>query len=194
MSMSFIEIPSEDQEPSESEPEPPVWSGPPAGVLPGFSAQRAVLARTDDVLLSVDRLLVYSNGVVFTLMLMRREDRDDFGPVPGMLGRRPRPDLPSDFLRLGILFGDGSKWTNLEGRYPDEESEVSGPVVVAQGGGGGGKLWQTSFWVWPLPPPGRLAFVVSWPAEGIEEQMVELDADEIRERAVDAEQVWPTSP
>lgn len=40
------------------------------------------MARTDDILLAVDRFLVYPNGVVFTLLLLGREDFGGHGHVP----------------------------------------------------------------------------------------------------------------
>jgi hypothetical protein len=48
----------------------------------------------------------------------------------------------------------------------DEEAEPEGPVPSQGGGGGSDDYWESSFWLWPLPPPGPLAFVVEWPAKG----------------------------
>ena len=171
---------------------PPAWAEPPNGVLPAFSTQRAVLARTEDVLLVADRFLVYPNGIVFTLLLMRREDFDDHGHVPWEVFRRGKGvGLPDDFIRIGMLFSDGSKWTNLTDRHPYGEEEVEGPVVMGRSGGGGGRMWEMSYWVWPLPPPGELTFVVSWPAEGVPEHQIEIDADEFIRLAPSADRVWP---
>lgn len=192
--VSFFEVPAPDPESDEPEHKPPAWSGPPDGVLPAFSTQRVELARTDSVVLVVDRFLVYPNGLVFTLLLMRRQDHDDHGHVPWeMLHRHKGTDLPDDFVRFGILFEDGTKWTNLTDRYPHREDEIDGPVVMGRGGGGGGKLWEMSYWMWPLPAPGKLTFVVAWPAESIAEQQVELEADELRQLAAHAEQIWADS-
>ena len=43
-----------------------------------------------------------------------------------------------------------------------------------------------------LPPPGPLAFVVEWPARGIPETRVEIDASLVLEAADRAAPVWPT--
>ncbi len=149
------------------------------------------MARTDSVLVAVDRFRVYPNGLDFTIALIRREDEDDHRHVPWELfRRRNKAEVPDEFMRLGILFADGSKWTNLERWIPGDDEDVSGPIVMDRGGGGGGKLWEMSYWLWPLPPPGDITFVVSWPSEGIAEQTVTLDAAELRQRAADAEQIW----
>lgn len=191
--VSFFEVPEPDPEPEEHEHVPPVWAEPPHGVLPSVSTQRAVLANTEDVLVAADRFLVYPNGVVFTLTMMRREEPDerDHHPPWEMFGRRRSKELPDEMIRLGILFSDGSKWTNVTDRHPFGEEDVEGPVVMGRGGGGGGRVWEMGYWVWPLPPPGPLTFVVSWPAEGVAEHRVQVDADEFIELAPGAERVWP---
>jgi hypothetical protein len=47
------------------------------------------------------------------------------------------------------------------------------------------------YWVWPLPPPGPLTFVVEWPAHGIAESRAELDTQPILDAAARAIQVFP---
>lgn len=190
--MSFFDVPVPEPEPDEPEHDAPVWAEPPHGVLPSFSTQRAVLAQTDDVVVTADRFLVYPTGLVFTLTLMQREYIDGHHDVPWEVFRRRKEDeLPDDFLRFGILFADGSKWTNLADRHPYQGEEIEGPVVMGRGGGGGGRIWEMSYWVWPLPPSGALTFVMSWPAEGVAERQAEIDADEFIQLASQAERIWP---
>jgi hypothetical protein len=45
-------------------------------------------------------------------------------------------------------------------------------------------------WVWGLPPPGPLAFVVEWPARGIPETRAEIDAGLVLEAAARAVPIW----
>ena len=61
------------------------------------------------------------------------------------------------------------------------EGDPPGPLLWPGGGGGGGDRWDQSYWLWPLPPPGPVAFVVEWPSEGIELTRHELDAAPILE-------------
>lgn len=190
--MSFFDISAPDPEPEEPEPAAPVWAGPSERVLPAISTQRAILARTDEVLLSVDRFLVYPTGIAFTLMLLRRSDHVCHDNVPWeMFGRPVGDELPDDFMRFGLLFADGTTWTNVGDRFPRPDGEVTGPVVIGQGGGGGGRSWRMRYWTWPLPAPGDLTFVVSWPAEGIDEQRAKVDGREFHQLLGQTEQIWP---
>jgi hypothetical protein len=59
------------------------------------------------------------------------------------------------------------------------------------GGGGGGGDWRQSEWVWPLPPPGPLAFVCEWPAAGIPLSRSEINAQMILDAARRAEVIFP---
>jgi len=47
------------------------------------------------------------------------------------------------------------------------------------------------FWLWPLPPPGPLAFVCEWPKKGIGERRVDIDASVVLDAAARAEPLWP---
>jgi hypothetical protein len=192
--VSFFDVPVPDL-PPEPVVERPVWSGPPTGILPGYSAQRAVLFKTQDSLFVVHRFLVYPNGLEFTLTLLLRDPSYELGDTPWELHARPRArarsdSIPDEFLRFGILFSDGTKWTNLDWRYPSPHEEPSGPVISGRGGGGGGDSWEMDYWMWPLPPEGSMTFVASWPVRNIPERHAEVDATEIRERADEAETIW----
>jgi hypothetical protein len=62
---------------------------------------------------------------------------------------------------------------------------------MQRGGGGGDRRFDMRFWLWPLPPPGPLAFVVEWPAEGVELTRRAIDVAELLEAATRAEELWP---
>lgn len=89
-------------------------------------------------------------------------------------------------LRLGVELADGSR-AFAEGG-PDESGD--GPTLVTRGGHGGGLSYEFGYWLWPLPPAGPLRFACTWPDEGIEETIGELDAP-IRDAAARAVELWP---
>ena len=64
-------------------------------------------------------------------------------------------------------------------------------MLFPDGGGGGGRRYDMRYWVWPLPPPGPVAFVCEWPAFGIPESRAELDARLILDAAARAVESWP---
>jgi hypothetical protein len=173
-------------------PERPEWFGPPNDILPGQSAQRTTLVRTDQAVLVAQRFSAYPNGFTFDLTVnLRNPDYTDH--FPWELEYRPGiEELPDTFVRLGIVFSDGSSWSNLDSWEPREWDEPpEAPFVVGHGGGGGDGHWEQRYWVWPLPPEGPLTFIVSWPSEGVDETSHHLDATELRQRAEEAERLWP---
>jgi hypothetical protein len=95
-----------------------------------------------------------------------------------------------ELFRFGVQLADGSKAV-YEEATPFGDQEPAGPVLASAGGGGGGRSWNFAVWLWPLPPPGPLAFVVQWPAKGIPETWQQADAGSIREAAERAEVLWP---
>ncbi len=52
---------------------------------------------------------------------------------------------------------------------PDPAKDIR---LVPRGGHGGGRQSRQAFWVWPLRPPGPVAFVCEWPSYGIPESRV----------------------
>lgn len=173
----------------------PEWFGPPRGVMPGYAPTRAVVFRTDDVILIAGRFDVYRTGVEFSLQLQVRIE-DDTYDIPWELhhrhGRAPDGELPDEFLRFGIQFADGSAWSNIDDGFPMPPTPPTGPVVVGQGGGGGGGSWAMNYWLWPLPPEGPLTFVAEWPKHQIAECSATVDASEIRQAVAHVEDLWST--
>ena len=105
--------------------------------------------------------------------------------------RRGRGEIPPEVLRLGIEFADGSKATNLRGPFAHEpDDDGRGPMLTQRGGHGGEGRWTQEFWVWPLPPPGPLAFVCEWPHHGIDLTRSEIDAQVVLDAAARAQVLW----
>ncbi len=186
--MSFFDVPSPPEMPPPDEPARPPWFGPPRGVLPGMSTQRAVVFKTDRVFLIAQRFLSYPNGVEFTLTLRLRYREDAQRDLPFQFSGPRHPGPWSDeYLRLGVLLSDGTKWTNLTDWRPDKGGP---PVVKSLGGHGGENSFDMQHWIWPLPPEGSLTLVSEWPAFDVPETHVVLDATELRARAAEAEIIW----
>jgi hypothetical protein len=160
---------------------------------------RLVLARTEDAVVALIDAVAFTEGVEFTLSVLRRRpvEIDPFDhPFEIFLpSRKAGAELPPDLLRFGVQFADGRKATTTGGpTMPTEADPPPGPLLSPGGGGGGGDRWDQNFWLWPLPPRGPVAFVVEWPAEGVELTRHELDAAPILEASRSSTRLWPESP
>ena len=71
--MSFFDVPIPETPDREPRYEQPEWAAPPRGVVPGYSAERAILFKDEKTLLLVHRILVYPTGVEFALALLMRD-------------------------------------------------------------------------------------------------------------------------
>jgi hypothetical protein len=177
---------------------PPAWAGPPHNVLPGVVPAELIVARTDQTVVAITGLRAYPTGIGFTLSLRLRHisprERWRFATLFGY-GLPEGEPLPDELLRFGVQFADGGKATNLDPPHPRDDGEPDGPVLVEQGASGyGTSAWDTEEWVWPLPPPGPLAFVCEWPGRGIGLSRAEIAAEEIRRAAGRAVTLWPDEP
>jgi hypothetical protein len=156
-----------------------------------------VLAQTERYAVCVTRLGAYPIGFEFDLLSLAApgdQESEELDPMlfgPGRhRGGRHRGMLDDEFLRIGVQFADGAKATNVPGPHPHFDHEPDGPVLHGGGGGGGGGHWRQAEWVWPLPPPGPLAFVCEWPAAGIPETRKEIDAQLILDAAERAQVIF----
>jgi hypothetical protein len=185
----FFEPPPPPPEP-EREYHPPPWLAPPPNILGAVVPLQLLLARRDALAVVLEGATAYSTGVELALSVRRPRGRTALEEPPLGLHCRYRGELPDDVLRFGIQFADGRKATSIRGFPVRPDEEPSHPVLVPRGGGGGGSRWDYAFWLYPLPPPGALAFVCEWPSEGIELTREEIDADVIRDAAERATVLW----
>jgi hypothetical protein len=169
----------------------PEWLGPPENVLGALVSLEIVLGRSDKAFLAITAATAYENGFTFELDIRVRGEqlRELMVPSGVHAYRRHGGDFPDELLRYGLEFADGSKATNL-GPLPSHDESRTAPALVPSGGAGGGGRWHETLWVWPLPPPGTLAFVCEWPAAGIGLTRTEIDAALIREASKRAEKLW----
>jgi hypothetical protein len=131
----------------------------------------------------------FSSGVAFSLVFrIRPSVNREIGPGP----RRPlmMNFRSSDGPRFGIGLADGRKVV-LGRRFElDDEKEPAASLLIFNGGGGNRDEWRMKTWLWPLPPPGPMTFVMSWPLLDIPEAAVSRNANELIEAAAHAEQLW----
>lgn len=118
----------------------------------------------------------------------------------GAAGPRGAPDAEDarpDGPRIGVLFADGRKAAS--GAGPMAAPALGGgdpeqPVLRPGGGGGSLGQWHMNLWLCPLPPPGPLTWVETWPAMGADEVAVEVDASVLESAAQAAEVLWDPDP
>lgn len=180
-------------------PEVP-WNWRPSQI-PVLVPAPGLIWRNDDTAVVLESIRAYSDMTEFTLVIMRRAAEPPEGMTNGaQLAasiRIPRSHLsmhhaprshgvPPDFLRVGVLLADGRRATNLD------DPPASADLVLVDGGGHGGRNGEEQrLRLWPLPPPGLLELVLEWPAFGMTELHVPLDADTIRAAAARAVRLWP---
>ena len=188
---AFFEVPAaEAQSWQESKPE---WMSPPDDVLPVVVGVGRVIARSERAVVALTTLRPYPAGVLLGLAVWVRGDQEDEDWTGMPRGLFPGHKVTEHTLRLGAEFADGRRASNLIRPQCSDDEAPSDPVLGFHGGVGGagphGRV-EIELWLWPLPPPGRLRVVCEWPAYGIAETSVELDAAELVEAAAQARRVW----
>lgn len=164
--------------------------GPPDRVLGEPVGGSTVVARTDSVVVAVDRVVAYPTG--FELgVTVRTHDSPVLSSDVG--GRRREwsgtSAFPGESLRVGVVFADGraSVAENFTGR-PPQASDVR---LLPMHGSGTQARFDQRFWVEPVPPPGPVGVVVEWERRGLPETRVDLDGRAIVDAAARAETLWP---
>ena len=156
-----------------------------------------LLARSAKAAVKVQHITAFPNGFEFQVVAHCRIEGELWDPMHGLAGFRGRPGMSGgetddEILRFGIQFSDGSKATSLGPPMvgPTDKSH-EGPMLMHSGGSSGGSVAEQTFWAWPLPPLGPLAFVCEWPKYDIPLTRHEIDANLIREAAKRATELWP---
>lgn len=158
----------------------PARQGPPEGwVLPTVLPTVRELGRSTNARIALVALRCWPDGVSFDVRLMVRT-------------RDPNaPEFDWSF-RLGARFADQRC---VAFQFPPRQPNFADGLVLRPNGGGGGPFHRHwDFYLWPLPPRGRLTLVTDWPTEDVPETYTELDAGEIRAAAARAVVVWRDLP
>jgi hypothetical protein len=186
--MTFFEQPAPGTTP-ETEPEnPPAWFERPQNEMGAVVATKAILYRDQGTAVTLTGLVAFSTGLDMQLNIFRRVDdllRLFDSPVGAQT--RDEPATPK-MLRFGIEYADGRRASNLD-RF-DETWEAGEIHLFGGAGGGGGFSFRSSYWASPLPPPGKVAFVIEWPIVGLPETRTAIDAAPILEAAARSERLW----
>lgn len=171
--MGFFDAP-----PERTEPE---WPEVPdeVPVIGGAVPLELVLARSDEAAVVLRSVTAYADGMELTIVAARRHQPP---PTDSM------HHLPFDSqIQIGLQYADGRQLRSIG--WSSAASEAGG--IMPDGGGGGGQHYEQQLWVWPLPPPGRLAVVIQWSDFGIDETWTWIDAGPILDAASRAAAVWP---
>ena len=181
-------------------PGPPPWLQPPESELGVAVPMREILASDAGVVIALIDCVAYSTGFEFTIALRTKDQIDaremGFGP-PSARGERQQMQM-----QFGIQFADGSTAVSDGNLSPEliaqlkmhaegqEPLSSDGPILAPRSGGGGGKRWDFQYWVWPLPPQGRLTITCEWPSRGIALTSHDLDGAAIRRAGAASPQLW----
>jgi hypothetical protein len=117
------------------------------------------------------------------------------GTAASMSARRPScfataSSSPTGAGRATSAGCSAAPWSRYPRPIPRSPAREGHPPRPGRGHGGGRQSRQ-EFWVWPLRPPGPVAFVCEWPRYGIPESRVKVEAASIRAAASKAMEIWP---
>jgi hypothetical protein len=177
---------------------PHEWDGPPRDAVPAIVPIERVVAQADDVGVYLACLRVYPTGFEFETSVVAKDEAVELDPFSFQHWNEAEKTgvIPPGQLRLGFLFADGAKVTNIGGELEwDREpgSRPKGPVMRSPESGGGGGDWYCRLWVWPIPQPGSLQFVCEWPGAGIPLTYTDLDSAAIIDAASRSKALFPGS-
>lgn len=120
------------------------------------------------------------------------DDEDGRAQMEAM-ARQMRDSMFGAELRFGAQFPDGTKATYDQPFWNPFDRSAPVPTFGLEQGGGSGDdtVFETSYFLWPVPGPGTLLLVCEWPEHGIPETAIELDTQPIIEAATRARVFWP---
>lgn len=144
------------------------------------------LARSADVAVAIRGITAFSDGVVLHVVVLfadeqKRETLDwslqEYSRSPGR-------------FRLGVELPGGLRATTGTGDAPPLESPSTGAVLTLQTSSAGPLQWQGDYWLWPLPPEGSMIVGCRWPDRAIDESLVAIETEPLREAAASILPVW----
>ncbi|MFI0939285.1 hypothetical protein [Streptomyces sp. NPDC021020] len=154
---------------------------PPGDALPVGVPGGGVALRTGTLAVWVGSLRAFPNGFDFVVRVVRGPGRPPtarFEPVP-------------DALPIEVAYGDGRIRRGPSHGAPAVVSrDGRTPITLMElGGSGNSSLWESRYWVHPLPPDGPVTVTVGDP--GGPAGVVGLSGAAIRAAAAECERLWP---
>ena len=158
-----------------------------------------LLSRSATAAVRVQHLTAFPTGLEFEVVAHFRPTADTWDPMHGLAGLRGKPgdeygELSDEHLRFGVEFADGRKATNVGPPMWSVAVGTEGPMLHPGAGGAGESMAHTTYWLWPLPPPGPLAFVCEWPKYRVPLTRQEIDGGLLLAAATQAIELWPEGP
>ena len=188
--------------PADGEPPLPVWHAAPQDVLPGVAPTTLVLGRSPSTVVALTTVRAFPTGLSFTLTVHVR-GRVRRGELSAEIFEGPYEHAQDEEweegrFRWGLELADGRRVSNLDPPAWDERAEDPAwqpdPPVLTGGGGNGSQEWaEREYWLWPLPPVGRLRVMCRWLDQGIETTVHELDSAAFLDAAARAQPLWSTA-
>ncbi|MDI6105932.1 hypothetical protein QLQ12_45920 [Actinoplanes sp. NEAU-A12] len=172
--------------------ERPIWYKPDGCIPYPVSFERKIF-RTNTVALTVSHIAAFPNGFEITLTIAASPERKDFLRTFGMEQAKGRSESagPPASLRIGVAFPDGNSATTADPYPPlDSDSDPPSSLIIEDGSAGANRLLNQRYWIWPLPPDGRVRLLIEWPAENLGPSVVDIEAEEIVKAARQAVDPW----
>lgn len=188
--MAFFDDEAEADEFRFPEPARRPWKGDTDDTLGAPVPFAGFLVRNDALAVLLAGLVAFPAGFTVTVVAVSRLSPPKV-PINilgrgGPVGRDPAEER----FRFGIGFSDGSKVSDRWHRRPPD-GDPGQRVLQHRSGEGGDRRFSQAFWCAPLPPAGPMRFVCQWPAHGIEESSLEIDAQLVLDAAAAAVAIWP---
>ncbi|CNF13927.1 Uncharacterised protein [Mycobacterium tuberculosis] len=157
-------------------------------MVPSIVPLRLTLAHTEQAAVLVTEILVYPAGYELAVSARTRVNVQALGRFSSAASS---DGVPSDFLRFGVQYSDGTKATNLGAgaRLPGQEPHQPILRTLLVGGHPHGTDWR--YWAWPLPPAGQISLICQWPALQIPETRADIDAEVILGAVDGCVDLWP---
>lgn len=207
--MDFFPSPPTRPNDEEQERPQPVWMNPPQDVLPGVVPIELVLGRSTTTVVALTGMRAFPTGLHMNLAVRARGKGSRRDLHSEVFDGPHRHDMAAQWqvgrLKWGFELADGRRVTNVDPwpeqpnqdhrrpHHPDDWLwEPDHPVLQGGGGGGGDRSVDRDYWLWPLPPTGRLRVVCQWLDQGIELQVQDLEAAPFLEAAARARPAWPS--